>query len=94
MKKNSFIRTIRPIDAQSVLNAPWVAVKSASKLTGLGEKEIRRHGTRRFGKTDFVNVELLNRLISTGTDNEMSCSRLRDRSDETSTLNIHERRGV
>ncbi len=65
MKKNSFIRTIRPINAQSVLNAPWVAVKSASKLTGLGEKEIRTFGTRRFGKTDFVNVEQLNRFLAT-----------------------------
>lgn len=63
MKKNSFIRTIRPIDKQSVSNAPWVAVKSASKLTGLGEKQIRKLQTKRFGKTDFANVEQLNRFI-------------------------------
>ncbi len=63
MKKKSAIKTIRPIDKQSVLSAPWVGVKCASLLTGLGERAIRAIGTKRFGKTDFVNVEQLNREI-------------------------------
>ncbi len=61
--KHSSIKIVRPIDAQSVSNAPWVAVKSASKLTGLGNRLLRTFSIKRFGKTDFVKVEDINRFI-------------------------------
>jgi hypothetical protein len=61
--KTTSIKTIRPIDEQSVSNAPWIAVKSAIKLTGLGERIIRQLPIKRFGKRDFANVSALNEFI-------------------------------
>ncbi len=58
----SSIKTVRPIDPAEV-KAPWLSVKSAHRLTGLGEKVIRQLPIRRFGKRDFANVEALNRFI-------------------------------
>jgi hypothetical protein len=62
MKKTS-IKTIRPIDVAAVNNAPWVNVKAAASLTGLGEKVIRKLTVKRFGKRDFANVAEVNRFI-------------------------------
>jgi hypothetical protein len=64
--KQSSIKTVRPIDKQLVSNAPWVAVKSATKLTGLGNRLVRTLPIKRFGKTDFVNVQEINRFVQEG----------------------------
>jgi hypothetical protein len=70
--KTSSIKTVRPIDQQSVSNAPWIAVKSAIKLTGLGERVIRQLPIKRFGKRDFANVAALNEFIVGGVLNASS----------------------
>jgi hypothetical protein len=61
--KLSSIRTVRPIDVAAVKNAPWVNVKAAASLTGLGEKVIRKLTVKKFGKRDFASVEEVNRFI-------------------------------
>lgn len=64
MKVSSIsIKTVRPIDVAAVKNAPWVNVKAASSLTGLGEKVIRKLTVKKFGKRDFASVEEVNRFI-------------------------------
>lgn len=70
--KTTSIKTIRPIDQQSVANAPWIAVKSAIKLTGLGERIIRQLPLKRFGKRDFANVAAVNEFIVGGVSNGTS----------------------
>ena len=61
--KLSSIKTVRPIDVAAVKNAPWVNVKAACTLTGLGEKVIRKLTVKKFGKRDFASVEEVNRFI-------------------------------
>jgi len=63
MKNNSSIKTVRPIDPAEV-KAPFVSVKSATKLTGLGEKLIRQLPLKRFGNTDFARVATVNAFIN------------------------------
>ncbi|MEO6871756.1 MAG: hypothetical protein ABI233_05995 [Chthoniobacterales bacterium] len=62
MKQKS-IKTVRPISEEEIKRAPWVSVKSAITLTGLGEKVIRTLPTTRFGKSDFASVKALNEFI-------------------------------
>lgn len=62
MKQNS-IKTIKPISEEEIKNAPWVSVKTAIRLTGLGEKVIRTLPIERFGKSDFASVKAVNHLI-------------------------------
>ncbi len=63
MRNTSSIKTVRPIDPAEV-KAPFVSVKSATKLTGLGEKLIRQLPLKRFGNTDFARVESVNQFIN------------------------------
>ncbi len=63
MRNTSSIKTVRPIDPAEV-KAPFVSVKSATKLTGLGEKLIRQLPLKRFGNTDFARVESVNEFIN------------------------------
>lgn len=63
MKNDSSIKTVRPIDPAEV-KAPFVSVKSATKLTGLGEKLIRQLPLKRFGNTDFARVAIVNAFIN------------------------------
>jgi hypothetical protein len=63
MKHISSIKTVRPINRAEV-QAPFISVKSAIKLTGLGEKLIRQLPLKRFGNTDFTHVEKINEFIN------------------------------
>jgi hypothetical protein len=61
-------KTIRPIDPAAINHDPYIAVRSAVKLTGLGEKLIRKLRLRRFGVTDYISVQRLNDFISNGDE--------------------------
>lgn len=63
MKKNSSIKTVRLIDLAEV-KAPFISVKSATRITGLGEKLIRQLPLKRFGNTDFTRVASVNEFIN------------------------------
>jgi hypothetical protein len=67
MKHISFIKTVRPIDSAEV-KAPFISVKSAIRLTGLGEKVIRQLPLKRFGNTDFTRVAKINEFINQGVE--------------------------
>jgi hypothetical protein len=69
--KLSSIKTVRPIDVAAVKNAPWVNVKAACTLTGLGEKVIRKLTVKKFGKRDFASVEEVNRFILGKEENKI-----------------------
>lgn len=57
------IKTVRPIREEEIQNAPWVSIKTAIRLTGLGEKDLRTLTIKRFGKADFCFVKAINQFI-------------------------------
>ncbi len=57
------IKTVRPIREEEIKHAPWVSLRAAMILTGLGEKVLRTLPIKRFGKSDFNNVKALNKFI-------------------------------
>lgn len=62
MKTNT-IKTVRPIKEEEIKHAPWVSMRAAMILTGLGEKTLRKLPIKRFGKSDFNTVKALNNFI-------------------------------
>lgn len=63
MSQSKKPKTIRPIDAAAINQDPYIDVRSAAKLTGLGEKLIRKLPLRRFGARDYISVQVVNDFI-------------------------------
>jgi hypothetical protein len=64
-------KTIRPIDPATINQDPYIDVRSAAKLTGLGEKLIRKLPLRRFGVTDYIAVQVINDFIGIKEDRQI-----------------------